>query len=93
MTVRLTVCRSCQAPIHWAVTAEGKGMPLDPDPDPAGNVRLTGRMGRTRSGGQAPECEVVTGGQAALFPDMAEDRWRPHWASCPHAESWRRHGA
>jgi hypothetical protein len=31
-------CRSCEAPIVWAKTANNRRMPLDPEPVPDGNV-------------------------------------------------------
>lgn len=33
-------CRTCRRPILIAVTAAGRMQPLNPDPDPAGNVAL-----------------------------------------------------
>jgi len=32
----MSTCRSCGAPIIWAVTTTGAKMPLDADPDPEG---------------------------------------------------------
>lgn len=33
-------CRSCDAPIEWAVTTNGKRIPLDPHPTLNGNIEL-----------------------------------------------------
>jgi hypothetical protein len=33
-------CRSCGAPIEWAVTTRGKRIPLDPGTHPDGNIDL-----------------------------------------------------
>jgi hypothetical protein len=40
-------CRSCDAPLLWAVTPAGRRIPLDPEPDQErGNMMLaTGRQG------------------------------------------------
>lgn len=31
-------CRSCGAPIEWALTVKGANMPVDPDDGTAGNI-------------------------------------------------------
>lgn len=36
----MAVCRSCQAPIIWATTSNGKSMPVDAVPVDEGNVEL-----------------------------------------------------
>ena len=36
----LGTCRSCGAPIVWVKTAKGKKMPLDREPNEAGNITL-----------------------------------------------------
>lgn len=33
-------CRSCGAPVRWVRTEAGRRMPINPDPDPAGNLVL-----------------------------------------------------
>lgn len=38
-------CRYCGEPVVWALTKTGKRMPVDPQPDPAGNVVLTTTTG------------------------------------------------
>lgn len=35
-----STCRSCGAPIVWAVTKNGRPMPVDPDPTAGGNLLL-----------------------------------------------------
>ena len=41
---RLSECRTCQAPIRFVKLASGKAMPVNPQPNPEGNVaaRLVG---------------------------------------------------
>lgn len=89
-------CRSCGSSIVWTKTTGGKLLPVDGDPeadwdtpvlDPAGTVRPTGSsvMGKN---GSLPLVEVVAAGQASLDP--TDRRWRPHWATCPDADSWRK---
>jgi hypothetical protein len=33
-------CRSCDAPITWAVTRKGRRIPLDPEPVAGGNIKV-----------------------------------------------------
>lgn len=77
-------CRSCEAPIVWAVTADGKSMPVNGPIDPAGNVRLTAQSAAVVL------AEVLT--QDSLFEagDDSRPRHTSHFATCPHAANWRR---
>ena len=69
-------CRSCHAPIVWARTASGKTMPVDAVETPDGNLVLT-------LGADGYHVEVV--GATDDRP-----RHRPHFATCPDADSWRK---
>lgn len=72
-----TTCRSCGAPIYWALTGAGKRMPVDAEPSQAGTVEL-----RLRSGAIVA---IVHGS-----PDGA-GAWRTsHFATCPNADAHRR---
>lgn len=42
----MSSCRVCPASIVWAVTVNGKAIPVDAEPSPDGNVRLTARPGQ-----------------------------------------------
>ena len=65
----MNACRSCGAEIRWVRTAaNGKAMPLDALPTPAGNVEIT-------------PAGAVVHAQATL--DGGE-RWMPHHATCPN---------
>lgn len=71
-------CKSCGARVLWARTVKGsKGIPLDPDPEPGGNVKLR----RGKDG--ALEAEVV---------EARPDVWlhQSHFVTCPQADQWRR---
>lgn len=68
-------CSSCKAPIFWALTAKGKRMPLDAQPDPQGIVWLHG--GVAHVGDQPPAMG-------------ATDRYTSHFATCPNAGKWRK---
>jgi hypothetical protein len=78
----MTVCRSCGAEMCWATTAVGKAMPLNPHPDPAGNVRLTTIAGQTVA-------QVVGATIDLLDPTDDGVRYIAHFATCPHADRWR----
>jgi hypothetical protein len=82
-------CDSCSAPIIFIVVANNAGrkprrMPVNPVPDPGGNVavRIDGtgtRIGRVLGKGQKP-----AGG---------ERLYCPHFATCTHPERHRRFSA
>lgn len=75
-------CRSCQAPIEWAITENSKKMPLDRRPNPEGNVIKTGAV---IDG--LPEVHVIG------FLDRLtgeETRFTSHFATCPNAKAHRR---
>ena len=72
---RVHACRSCGAPIMWAMTGRGKTMPVDAAPSDGGNVTLTLDGGTLRA--------VVSAGDAGLAH-------LSHFVSCPKAEKHRR---
>lgn len=74
-------CKRCTRAVIWVVVDKsGKTMPVDAD------LRFTGKTRPTKQGGQAPEVAYVA--QAALLPEG--DRYVSHFATCPHAEEFRR---
>lgn len=76
-------CRSCGAAIDWAVSdTTGKAMPVNHQPDPAGNVAVRrdpddGKL-RARS---APAAAKLSAG---------ERRGTSHFATCPDADAHRK---
>lgn len=71
---------TCAAVIRWAVTREGRRMPLNPEPDPAGNVVIeTNPAGEVRA-------RVLTGPE---LPAQGE-AWMPHWKTCPDSPVFQR---
>lgn len=68
-------CRGCHAPILWASTEAGRLMPLDAD-EAGDDGTVTVERG---------VAQVVPSGPT-LFPVA---RYRPHWATCPHADRFR----
>lgn len=76
----MTRCRSCQAPIRFARTKNGKPMPLDPEPDPVGNVVID-------ANGTAHV--AATADQRSLAEHMGWPLYMPHHATCPQAHEWK----
>lgn len=86
-----STCSKCQAPILWAATVNGKMQPLDAEPNPDGNIRLTPNYRQTDRG-VLQECRVIPKTELArdgLFEDP-NPRYMPHHATCPFAEEFRR---
>lgn len=74
MTVKST-CRSCHAPILWAITDNGRRMPVDVGQVDGGNVLLT----------QGPD----GGHLATVIKADGRRAWTSHFATCPQA-AWHR---
>jgi hypothetical protein len=73
-------CRSCQAPITWAVTERGRDMPVNAEPSPDGSIELVER------GGQPPLARTLKAADRAGKTNLH----RSHFADCPNAPTWRR---
>jgi hypothetical protein len=77
-------CRSCKAPIVWAITAaKGARMPLDPDPVDDGNVWVV----RWKPDG-TPIVAVAL--HADAVPILARERFVSHFTTCPDSKEWRK---
>ena len=75
-------CRSCQSPIRWCITeANGKRMPVDPDPVHDGNVWIV----RYEQG--TPIIGVALHGDGV--PANEPIRYVSHFVTCPSANEWR----
>lgn len=73
---RVTACRSCGAPIIWAVSVHGKTMPLDAIPVLGGEFVLT-------TEGQARPVDELWDGEGV-------PRYRSHVVTCPNADEHRK---
>jgi hypothetical protein len=76
-------CRSCGAPIRWAVTVNGKRMPVDDQPVPDGNLVLSDPT----PGAYAPVAAAFDP-QQLLIDDPP--RFVSHFATCPQADQYRK---
>jgi hypothetical protein len=79
-----TVCKRCKQPILWALTANGRPMPLDAEPDPKGNVKLSEQRGTT------PRAAVLGGTARDEAAERGEQLYMPHHATCAFAKEFRR---
>lgn len=79
----MSSCASCGAPIKWAVTANGKRIPLDPEPHLDGRVRLI-----HLSNGR--EARVLTDPDLAEARHAGEALYQTHFATCPNADKHRK---
>ena len=73
-------CRSCKAPIMWAITEKNRRIPLDPQPCADGNILL-----QFRGNFLLPLATV----HFAVQLDNPQ-RFKSHFATCPNSKQWRR---
>lgn len=78
MTIEFGTCKSCGAKMMWAVTENGKRIPLDLDPVSNGNMILV----------HGPDRSVVTAHYLKKDEETTEDRYTSHFASCPQSKLW-----
>lgn len=83
------VCRSCKAPVLWVtMIGSGKPNPLDPAPDPKGNILVVAGAKRQRLGLMVTSLrddDVRVAAEAA-----GASRYLSHFATCPDREHHRR---
>lgn len=90
MTNSAAHCKSCDAQIVWAVTENGRRMPVDADPVPAGTILL-----RHLNVGEPPVAHVTTKTERAELETQAVNRgdtfrlFVSHFATCPNATTHR----
>lgn len=70
--MRTGFCRRCNRPIGWCFTENGRQMPLDPEPDPAGNVFVSYIDGK-----------LVGVVRSKANPTPEGVAHTPHYATCP----------
>lgn len=79
--VKATTCGSCNAPIFWGITAAGRRMPIDLDPNPDGNVHII-----SFADDGTPHVEIRSGASLLDEPAVANSGpYMPHFAGCPNA--------
>jgi hypothetical protein len=73
-------CRSCDAPIIWATSVNGKAMPINAEPVENGNVALQPRQG------MGPLAVVLSVAKRFGRTDLHTS----HHSNCPQANGWRK---
>ena len=81
---KLTRCRGCRDRIFFAVTRDGRSIPIDEKPAADGNLAIA-PVGH----GGKPHAEVVRPAQAAGMRAAGVPTWRAHFAVCPSADRFR----
>lgn len=76
-------CRSCGAPIFWAVTTTNMRIPLDEKPTPSGNIELRVSYSHPRA-----VASVITANNPRR--GAADALYTSHFATCPHASLHRK---
>lgn len=86
-TATRSTCRSCRAPIVWALTSKGRLMPIDADPVDGGNISL---VEITTMQDWEPRLMAVVHPerQASLLDDG--EQHVAHFTTCPQADEHRR---
>jgi hypothetical protein len=79
-------CRSCSAEIVWCWTRNRQRIPVNVDPVPDGNIQPAD--GYTLTEGAT----IIVDPVPSLFDSPTALRYVSHFASCPHADAWRREG-
>lgn len=74
-------CSMCSAPMRWVLTEGNRRMPLDAEPNPAGNVLLIERDGKVRA-------RVLGGPDLPVRDDLTA--WMPHFNTCPDSAEFKR---
>lgn len=81
-------CRSCKKPILWALTENGRRIPIDPEPVENGNILLQHRPANIPLAVYQTK-EML----AALHEHGGLQQYRlylSHFVSCPQAKGWRK---
>ncbi|MGH1344366.1 MAG: hypothetical protein ACRBN8_22595 [Nannocystales bacterium] len=77
----LVSCKSCHAPVWWAVTIHDKSTPMGADPSQDGCWVIDGQ---TENG--APRVRL----SEPLTDPADTPRFQTHWATCPNADQHRK---
>ena len=75
-------CVSCGRRVYWAMTVNDQRMPVDAEAVPDGNMVMAvdGKTGALKVYALADDAVV----------DPARRRYVSHFATCPHANRWRK---
>jgi hypothetical protein len=81
MNATVKACRSCAGDVIWAITINGKPIPIDAAPVAHGNIELEER----------PDGKIVAHVRSGnvLNAMGVSERFVSHFATCREAGSWR----
>ena len=82
----MATCRSCLAPITWAISVHGRPIPIDAEPVEGGNLVLVDGTHDTDRG--AEPVTIARRPDALLEPDLP--RYVAHFTTCPNADEHRK---
>lgn len=83
----MSACRSCSAPIEWALTEAGRRMPLDPGLHADGAVVVVGHVPNDGT----PLVVTLGVDTRDRLRGVGElELRRSHFQTCPNADDWRR---
>lgn len=81
-----STCKKCGAPIVWIKTPGGKSMPCDADP-------ITyWEENKARGKIVTPNGDVISCKFEGDPQNATGIGYKPHWATCPFADSFRKKG-
>lgn len=85
-----TTCRSCQAQIVFVPTGKDF-LPVNREPDPAGNIRITALNPAQPLSERNMVALVTTQDELPIDEDdaLVRVRWMPHFATCTDPGRWR----
>lgn len=81
-------CRSCNAPIFWGTTENGKREPVDLEPVDGGNIEVVSRERQPDGEIKIRHLKKGEAESATLFEPPP--RYVSHFATCPNARSHRK---
>lgn len=84
----MSLCRSCRAPIVWALTENGRRIPLDRDPYEGGSPSGLFSVREVVVEGSGRRSLLAIAATPDAFP--GETLYRSHFATCPNAEQHRK---
>lgn len=87
-TKHSALCRSCKAEIFWAITADGKRMPVNSAVDPNGGFVL--ELVKTEEPESGKDMDWLRAEVFAPLLHPNRKRYTSHFATCPDAGQWRK---
>jgi len=82
-SAKLAHCRTCRAPIVWALTQKGNREPLDFEPVADGNIEVVDWTRTPEEDEWTPVVRHLKKGELDVLPGFdVPDRYKSHFATC-----------